>query len=61
VWLLKETMKGIFKKKYLKKNRVNYSKLKIGLLIYGKLKVKKVNLKNWVKLFVILLFFLLFL
>jgi hypothetical protein len=48
-------------KKYLKKNRVNYSKLRIGLLIYGKLKVKKVNLKNWVKLFVILLFFLLFL
>jgi len=61
VWLLKETMKGIFKKKYLKKNRVNYSKLRIGSLIYGKLKVKKVNLKNWVKLFVILLFFLLFL
>jgi hypothetical protein len=52
-------MKGIFKKKYLKKNRVNYSKPRIGLLIYGKLKARKVNLKNWVKLFVILLFFLL--
>jgi hypothetical protein len=46
VWLLKETMKEIFKKKYLKKNRVNCSKPKIGLLIYGKVKVKKVNLKN---------------
>jgi len=35
-----------------------YSKLKIGSLVYGKLKVGKVNLKNWVKLFVILLFYL---
>ena len=38
-----------------------YFKLKIGSLIYGKLKAKKVNLKNWVKLFAILLFFLIFL